>query len=175
MFGLYVLTTAISGGVFYLTSKAYDGYLKRNHYISTTGEKKLAELNFEILSYAFKALMPGYNIYMAVKMLWDGPKQFEVQALESLKKGKIREMTDEEIENEEALESYELVDNNYNNTENETFLVDATTIKQHSSVKSYNELTAEEKLAFLRQEQAFLLESSKEKKEAPVQFKLGQK
>lgn len=98
MFFWYLVSVGASYGTFYLQGRAYSDYLKRNNYVSNTNPMGEYELKFDMFSLALKALTPGFNIYAAVKILWDGSKDFEKRAKEALNKGTIRKLTKEEIE-----------------------------------------------------------------------------
>ena len=163
MFGLYLTTTGISFGIFYLSTKAYGDYLKRMGYVDADGSKSTAELGFSILSLGFKAIIPGYNIYSAVKILWAGSKHFEEMAADDLKKGSISKLTDKEIK-EDAIEEQQqpkieekMEQNSNQKTEQVIEQKSAPKLDRNFIYKPYKDMTNEEKLAFLEQEKAYLL------------------
>lgn len=138
MFGLYLITTGVSFGVYYLSTKAYGDYLKRKGYIDADGERSRAELGFMMLSLGFKALIPIYNIYTAAKIVWDGSKHFDEMAADDLKKGSIRIATEEEKAN--------------------TKKINSNVIEEKDNYIHYEDMTNDEKLAFLEKEREFLLQ-----------------
>ena len=156
---LYGVTTTISFGVYYLSTKAYNDYLERKGYEFVDGPKTPAELSFTIASYAFKAIIPGYNIYNAVQILWQGNKQFADMAFDDLKSGNIRKLT-----NEERIEMH-----------NQNHLENATIETQNNHPMQYSELTAEEKIAFLEKQKELLLQGMSQQEEAPKQYTMQQK
>ena len=168
MFGLYLATTGISFGVFYLSTKAYGDYLKRMGYVDADGSKSTAELGFNIVSLGFKALIPGYNIYSALKILWEGSEHFEEMAADDLKKGSIRKLTDREIngdvieekqqpriEEKAELKAEQIAESK---TEQVVEQKTAPKLERNFVYKPYKDMTNEEKLAFLEQEKAYLLQ-----------------
>lgn len=170
MFGLYLTTTGISFGIFYLSTKAYGDYLNRMGYVDADGSKSTAELGFNILSLGFKALIPGYNIYSAVKILWAGSKHFEEMAADDLKKGSIRKLTHEEIKEQARLEMESNKKNGY--VSNESFMdLRSSDIDENikrladSEENPYNDMTNEEKLEYLKKERKALLQGNDEEKE----------
>ena len=85
--GLYVITTLASWGIYYLVDKAYVNKLEREEYAF-----KDTSVYEKILDYAQKGLrriIPVYNIYMAVKMLWYGDNYLEFRKREDLKNDKL--------------------------------------------------------------------------------------
>jgi len=144
MFGLYIITTGISFGVFFLSSKAYNDFIERKGYVSTEKEKSVAELNFNILSYAFKALIPGYNIYSAIQILWTGSKHFEESLQDEIKKGNLRRITEADL-----TEDINTNSNQY---------VSPEECLGFEPNRHYEEMTNDEKLAFLEKEKEFLLQ-----------------
>ena len=117
MFFWYLVSVAASYGTFYLQGRAYSDYLKRNNYVSNTSPMGEYELKFDMFSLALKAFTPGFNIYAAVKILWDGSKDFEKKAADSLSKGKIRKLTKEEIEAKQK-EVENMISKNVNDYQN---------------------------------------------------------
>ena len=141
MLVFYLVTTGVSFGIYYLSTKAYGDYLERKGYVDADGKRSSAELGFMMLSLGVKALIPIYNICTAAKIVWDGSKHFDEMAADDLKKGSIRKLTDEEIEQKEVVENE-----------------DTTIISQPDDYTHYHEMTREEKLAFLEKEKEFLLQ-----------------
>lgn len=157
MLGFYIITTGISFGIYYLSSNAYNNYLERKGYVSNEPSKSLAETKFNLLSLAFKALIPGYNIYTAIQILWEGPKQFDKMAADELKSGSIRKLTIEEIkeiENKKAKEEEKVI---------------------VSEKLNYEEMTNEEKIAFLEKEREELLKLKESNEEESKQLRIGTK
>ena len=189
LMGIYLATTAISCGVFYLSGKAYGGYLERNNYVSTTKPKGASEILFDTISLGFKAFIPGYNLYTAVILLWTGSKNFEELASKSLNDGSIRKLTEEEIEEKERqemeanmeLESSDDVEENFdlleetNDKEETNGIEDEYDFNVSDDNSKSHMMSLEEKIAYLEREKELLISIKKARNNNPKQFKLGQK
>ena len=160
MLELYLITTGISFGISYLSARAYSDFLKRKNCVSTGISDLNYEFKFKLLSLVFKSLIPGYNIYTAIETLWNGTKDFNSSLEEGLKNGTIRRMTDEEIK---ELEEEKAVNKNSNVEVHEAY------------IKPYEQMTNEEKLAFLEREKELLLKEKENIEQKPIQYKIEKK
>lgn len=192
LFDFYLISIAASWGVFYLSGKAYDDYLKRNNYVSTTDKMGNYELKFNLASIALKALTPGFNIYAAAKILWDGSKDFEQRANEALSKGRIRKLTDKELEEKRQFES-EKVFENFNNVQEETkkqelanysnsynnvnnnYVEEEYDFNVSNDNDNINKMTLDEQIAYLEHEKEILLNMKKEQSNQSKQYIIERK
>ena len=193
LFDLYCLSVAVSGGVFYLSGRAYDDYLKRNNYVSNTSPMGNYELKFNLASLALKALTPGFNIYAAAQILWDGSKDFEKKTAEALSKGRIRKLTDEEIaerkkaEQEKVFENFNNVKDDFDKQEvvkssNEEYDFGVNTNEEEydfninsDNTNESKEMTLDEQIAYLEHEKEILLNMKKEQSNQPKQYIIERK
>lgn len=183
LMSIYLLTTAASCGIFYLSGKAYNSYLKRNNYVSTTKPKDPSEVLFDALSSGLKAFVPGYNLYTAFLMLWIGSKNFEELANKSLSNGSIRKLTEEEIKEKELKEmeaSMELDNSNSFDSESDILeennnINDEYDFNIGDDNSKSDMVSLDEKIAYLEREKELLLSIKDNRNNNPEQFKLERK
>ena len=139
LLNIYLGTTAISWIVTIIFSIASEKKIKRDGYKFVEEKKSTFEKIASFISMIFKGSIPFYNILNTIAILCAGDKMYDYIEDDLLDKGKIIYMPTEETSiNEESK----------TNTED---------IEKASIDKKYDEMTSEEKLAYLEQERELLL------------------
>ena len=142
LLNIYLGTTVISWIVTIIFSIASDKKIRRDGYKFVVEKKSVSEKIANLLSTLFWGSIPIYNILNTIFVLFIGDKVYEHVKDDLLDKGKIIYMpTEERSINEESK----------TNTED---------IEKASIDKKYDEMTLEEKLAYLEQERELLLSQS---------------
>lgn len=116
--------------------------LKRKGYKFVKENKSFAEKLSSFISIAFKGSIPVYNVINAIVILCMGDKLYDYMEKKLLEKGKIYMPKDEPENSESEMESSssEIENNNTNS------------VQKDSSEKKYEDMTLEEKLAYLKKE-----------------------
>ena len=143
LLNIYLGTTAISIVVTTTFSLACAKKLERKGYICIKEYKSFAEKIANFMSISFKLLLPIYNIVNAATILFMGDKLYEYAENEALEAGKIF-MPEEK--------------NTISNQEIKLTSVNEPVITHSDDIeKSYDKMTTEEKINYLKNEREKVL------------------
>lgn len=138
LLNIYLGTTAVSFATTFLYTAAFSKKLKREGYKFVKENKSLLEKFLTFISTVFKCCIPIYNILNAITLLCMGDNAYEYIKIKSLEQGKIYKPINNDCENKILNE----------NTES---------IQKRRNEKTYEEMSVEEKLAYLKQEKEKLI------------------
>ena len=150
LLNIYLGTTAISWATVFIFSAACEKKLKREGYKVVKEKKSISEKIASFISIAFKGSIPIHNILNTIAILCMGDKLYEYMEDKLLEQGKIYMPTEEMPSSEET------------NTYTES-------IEKASTEKKYDEMTLEEKLAYLERERKILTGQSRTIVEQPIE------
>jgi hypothetical protein len=138
LLNIYLGTTAVSFATTFLFSAAYEKKLKRQGYKIVKENKFLLEKFVTFISMAFKCSIPIYNILNSITLLCMGDNAYEYIKNKLLEQGKIYKPINDDCENKILNEN-------------------TTSIQKRRNEKTYEEMSVEEKLAYLKQEKEKLI------------------
>lgn len=149
LLNIYLGTTAISWATVFMFSAACEKKLKREGYKFVREKKSISEKIASFISTAFKGSIPVYNIINTIAVLCAGDKLYEYMEDKLLEEGKIYMPTEENPISEDKISPRE-------ETKNYT-----ESMEKASTEKKYDEMTLEEKLAYLEREKEILTGQSR--------------
>lgn len=157
LLNIYLGTTAISWATVVIFSAACEKKLKREGYKFVKENKSLLEKVADFISAAFKGSMPVYNIVNAIAILWAGDELYGHVKSKLLAQGKIYKPISKELNNDYESEIL-----------NEEKAVTYTaSVQKTRTEKTYDEMTTEEKFAYLQQENEKLINQATPQVETP--------
>lgn len=157
LLNIYLGTTAISWAITFIFSAACEKKLKREGYKFVKEKKSLSEKVATFISTAFKGSIPVYNILNTIVMLCMGDKLYGFMEDILLEKGKIYKPIAEELNNDCESEIFD-------EEKADTYTASA---QKTRTEKTYDEMTTEEKLAYLQQEKEKLINQANPQAENP--------
>ena len=157
LLNIYLGTTAISWATTFIFSAACEKKLKREGYKFVKENKSLSEKVATFISTAFKGSIPVYNILNIIVILYMGDKLYGYMEDKLLEQGKIYKPIAEELNND--YESKIL-----NEEKADTY---TASVQKTRTEKTYDEMTTEEKLAYLQQEKEKLINQATPQVEDP--------
>ena len=144
LLNIYLGTAALNLITVILTSIAVKKRLKREGYVFVKNNKSLAEKIFSYVSIIFKASIPVFNIINTIYILYLGEKVYEIMEEKLLEEDEII------YKPNDIIKSNVLTIKDTKNYSEKNKMIE----------KTYDEMTIEEKLAFLEQEKQKLLNNS---------------
>ena len=157
LLNIYLGTTAISWATVFIFSAACEKKLTREGYKFVKEKKSLSEKIATFISNVFKVSIPVYNILNAIVILCMGDKLYGYMEDYLLEQGKIYKPIAEELNND--CESEIL-----NEEKADTY---TASVQKTRTEKTYDEMTTEEKLAYLQQEKEKLINQATPQVENP--------
>lgn len=157
LLNIYLGTTAISWATTFIFSVACVKKFKREGYKFVKENKSLPEKVMTFISAAFILSIPVYNILNTIVILWTVDESYGHLEDEYLKQGKIYKPIAEELNND--YESKIL-----NEEKADTY---TASVQKTRTEKTYDEMTTEEKLAYLQQEKEKLINQATPQVENP--------
>ena len=158
---IYLVTTAISWATAFIFTAASEKKLKREGYKLVKEKKSLPEKVADFISSVFKGSIPIYNMLNTITILCMGDKVYGYVEDKLLEQGKIYKPIAEELNND-----YESRISN-----REKVNIHTTSVKKRRTEKTYDEMTIEEKLAYLHQEKERLIIQAAPQLENPFTFR----
>ncbi len=147
LLNIYLGTTAISWVIAFIFTAACEIKLKREGYKFVEEKGSILEKVATFISIAFKGSIPVYNILNAIVILCMEDKFYEHMEDKLLEQGKIYKPIVEELNNN--CESEILNEENAD--------IYTASVQKTRTEKTYDEMTTEEKLAYLQQEKEKLI------------------
>ena len=147
LLSIYLGTTAVSWVTFLLFSVAGEKKLKRDGYKFVKPKRTFIENLVWTMSIVFKASIPVYNIINATIVLCMGEKIYEYLEDRLLEEGKIYMSKDERANTQPEIKS-SLFEKEKNYTDG---------IQSRNVEKKYEDMSFEEKMAYLEREKEILL------------------
>lgn len=162
LLNIYLGTTAVSWTTVFILSAACEKKLKREGYkfVKLSFTEKLASF----ISTAFKCSIPIYNIINTIAILCMGDKLYEYVEDELLEEGKIYMPKDEPANTQPEMESSPF-EKEQNNTDS---------IQKVNAEKKYEDMSVEEKMAYLEREKEILLRQKASVSDESLSENLGQ-
>lgn len=157
LLNIYLGTTAISWATTFIFSTACEKKLKREGYKFVKENKSLSEKVATFISNAFKGSIPVYNILSTIIILCMGDKFYGYIEDKLLEQGKIYKPIAEELNNDYESEIL-------NEEKADTY---TASVQKTRTEKTYDEMTTEEKLAYLQQEKEKLINQATPQVENP--------
>lgn len=157
LLNIYLGTTAISWATTFIFSAACEKKLKKEGYKFVKEKKSLSEKVATFISTAFKSSIPVYNILNTIVILCMGDKLYGYMEDKLLEQGKIYKPTAEELNNDYESEIL-------NEEKADTY---TASVQKTRTEKTYDEMTTEEKLAYLQQEKEKLINQATPQVENP--------
>jgi len=139
--------------------------LKREGYNFVKENKSFSEKIAIFISTAFKGAIPVCNIVNTIIILYMGDKLYDYMENKLLEEGKIYKSNEKKINNKS--ENHAL-----NKEKGNTFIAN---VQKTRTEKTYNEMTIEEKLAYLQQEKERLINQSTQQVENPFTLRKRRK
>ena len=158
LLNIYLATTAISWATIFISSAACVKKLKREGYKYIEEKKSISERIMTFISNVFKGSIPVYNILNTIIILCLGDKLYEFVEDKLLEQGKIYKPVAEELNDDCEDKS----------SKGENTNIYATSVQKTRTEKTYNEMTIEEKLAYLEQEKEMLMSQATPQDENPI-------
>ena len=143
LLNIYLGTTAISFATAFIFGAAWEEKLKRDGYKFVKEKESLPEKIANLMSNNYMYFIPVYNILITIFLLGMGDKMYEYAKEKLLKSGKIYKPITEELNNDYKSEEK---DDSY-----------TASIQKTKTEKTYDEMTTEEKIAYLQQEKEKLI------------------
>lgn len=149
LLNIYLGTTAISWATVFIFSAACKKKLKREGYKFVKEKKSISEKIASFMSVAFKGSIPVYNILNTIAVLCMGDKLYGYMEDKLLSEGEIYMPTEEIPSSEDEF------------SPSEGTKIYTESIEKTSTEKKYDEMTLEEKLAYLEREREILTGQSR--------------
>ncbi len=157
LLNIYLGTTAISWATVFIFSAAFEKKLEREGYKFVKEKKSISEKIASFISFAFKNSIPVYNIINTILVLCMSNKVYECMKDKSLEAGKIYMPTEETPISEDKISPRE---------ETKTY---TESMEKASTEKKYDEMTLEEKLAYLERAREILTGQSRTIVDQPIE------
>ena len=157
LLNIYLGTTAISWATIFIFSAACKKKLKREGYKFVKEKKSLSEKVAAFISTAFKGSIPVYNILNTIVILCMGDKLYGYVEDKLLEQGQIYKPIAKELNNDYESEIL-------NEEKADTY---TASVQKTRTEKTYDEMTTEEKLAYLQQEKEKLINQATPQVENP--------
>ena len=163
LLNIYLGTTAVSWAIAFIFSVVCEKKLKRKGYKFVKPKKSFTERLASFISTAFKGFIPIYNISCIIVILWMGDKYYEHIEKKRLEEGTIYMPKDEPANTQPEMESspFEKEQNN-------------TGIQEGNAEKKYEDMSVEEKMAYLEREKEILLRQKASVSDESLSENLGQ-
>ena len=165
LLNIYLGTTAVSWAIVLIFSAAGGKKLKREGYNLVNPKKSFTEKLASFISTAFIGSIPIYNIIIAIAILCVGDDKFyEYMKDKLLEEGKIYMTKDEPANKQPEMESSPF-EKEQNNTDS---------IQKVNAEKKYEDMSVEEKMAYLEREKEILLRQKASVSDESLSENLGQ-
>ena len=152
LLGIYLVTTAISWATIIIVSKSCEKRLERKGYKQIKQKKSFIENVASSMSTIFKASLPVYNILNACVILFMGDKVYDELEKELLERGSIYIPKENNVNTQPEMKSMTLEKTN--------------NVQKDNTVKKYEDMSIDEKIAYLEREKQSLL--SQQTNQGPV-------
>lgn len=164
LLNIYLGTTAVSWATVFIFGAACEKKLKREGYKFVKPKKSFTEKLASFISTAFKGSIPIYNIINTIAILCMGDKLYEYMEDKLLEEGKIYMPKDEPANPQPEMESSPF-EKEQNNTDS---------IQKVNAEKKYEDMSVEEKMAYLEREKEILLRQKASVSDESLSENLGQ-
>ena len=164
LLNIYLGTTAVSWAIVFIFSAACEKKFKREGYKIVKQKKSFVEKLASFISTAFEGSIPIYNIINAIAILCMGDKFYEHVVDKLLEEGKIYMPKDEPANIQPEIESSPF-ENEQSNTDS---------IQNVNCEKKYEDMSVEEKMAYLEREKEMLLRQTASISDESLSENLGQ-
>jgi len=164
LLNIYLGTTAVSWAIVFICGAACSKKLKREGYKVVDSKKSFIEKLASFISLAFKGSIPIVNIISAIYILWMIDEMYEYGKGQLLEKGEIYMPKDEPANTQPEMESSPF-EKEQNNTDS---------IQKVNAKKKYEDMSVEEKMAYLEREKEILLRQKASVSDESLSENLGQ-